>query len=132
MHEIESCGPDPRPEAARVGRSAPGGDIWTNLEAAATDERLGYGLGPRIAVMWIVWPMSSDPSTVTVVVPPRLVWASQVSLEWTMCSNWRQRTTTRSAEPANANQNGAVIPKVLASRPPIGVPITSPPTIATR
>ena len=42
-----------------------------------------------------------------------------------MCSNWRQRITTSSAEPAKANQNGAVIPNVLASRPPTGVPIRS-------
>jgi hypothetical protein len=58
--------------------------------------------------------------------------ADQISLEWTMCSNWRHRSTTRSAEPAKANQNGAVIPNVFARRPPIGVPITIPPMIATR
>ena len=34
--------------------------------------------------------------------------------------------TTSSAEPMNPNQNGAVMPNALASRPPIGDPITSP------
>ena len=40
--------------------------------------------------------------------------------------------TTSSAEPTNPNQNGAVIPNARASRPPSGVPMTSPPTMATR
>jgi len=34
--------------------------------------------------------------------------------------------------PAGILQNGAVIPKVVASRPPSSIPIPSPPTIATR
>ena len=49
-----------------------------------------------------------------------------------MRSNWRHRTATRIAEPKNPNQNGAVIPYAVARRPPSGVPMTSPPTIATR
>ena len=49
-----------------------------------------------------------------------------------MRSNWRHRTATSIAEPKNPNQNGAVIPYALASRPPSGVPMTRPPTIATR
>ena len=37
-----------------------------------------------------------------------------------MLSNRRHRTATSSAEPKKPNQNGAVIPYALASRPPIG------------
>ena len=37
-----------------------------------------------------------------------------------MWSKWRHRIATRSAEPTKPNQNGAVIPNVWASRPPIG------------
>jgi hypothetical protein len=86
----------------RVGRRASGGDNRPNLEPRPE---------PRPA-------RDSDPA--------------QISLEWTMFSNWRHRATTRNAEPANANQNGAVIPNCFARRPPIGVPITIPPMIATR
>ena len=38
-----------------------------------------------------------------------------------MWTNWRHRITTSTADPTNPNQNGAVIPNVLASRLPIGV-----------
>ena len=44
----------------------------------------------------------------------------------TIFANWRHRITTRSAEPTNPNQNGAVIPNSRASRPPIGVPMAMP------
>ena len=33
-----------------------------------------------------------------------------------MCSNWRHRATTSSAEPTNPNQNGAVIPNVFGQQ----------------
>ena len=39
---------------------------------------------------------------------------------------------TRIAEPTNPNQNGAVMPNCRASSPPIGVPMTMPPTMASR
>src|SRR5258707_12596467 len=48
-----------------------------------------------------------------------------------MWGNWRHRIATSNAEPTNPNQNGAVIPNCRASRPPIGVPMTIPPKIAT-
>jgi len=48
-----------------------------------------------------------------------------------MWENWRHSRTTNSADPRNPNQNGAVIPNLVASPPPIGVPITIPATHAT-
>ena len=51
--------------------------------------------------------------------------------EWAILGNWRQRTTTSTADPTKPNQNGAVIPYSRASRPPIGVPTTIPANAAT-
>lgn len=68
--------------------------------------------------------------------PPRR-YAAEASLgaiepATSILANSRHRIVTRSADPANANQNGAAIPNDRARRPPIGVPITMPPMIATR
>ena len=104
---------DRGPEVARPDRKAAGGGIWQAIGIVVGNwDRSGSGRVPAE--------------------PRHSLAPGQISLEWTMCSNWRQRATTRNADPANANQNGAVIPNVLASRPPIGVPITIPPMIATR
>ena len=45
--------------------------------------------------------------------------APAASSAWAMCRSWRQMRTTKTAEPANANQNGAVTPYRWASTPPM-------------
>ena len=49
-----------------------------------------------------------------------------------MCRSWCQISPTNTAEPTNANQNGAVTPKCCASAPPSAAPTTSPPNTPTR
>lgn len=43
-----------------------------------------------------------------------------------MWSSRRQTTARMTAEPANPNQNGAVVPHVPAITPPIAAPATRP------
>ena len=82
------------------------------------------GLGPRSG--------PETPSSPTRLVYGRPEETPAPSPAWTMRSNRRHRIATRSADPKKPNQKGAVIPSVWASRPPIGAPMTRPPTIATR
>jgi hypothetical protein len=45
---------------------------------------------------------------------------------------WWEINARMSADPAKANQNGAVTPHTEASSPPIADPITMPPTTPVR
>ena len=47
--------------------------------------------------------------------------------EWAIRVSSRQSSTTEAADPAKANQNGAVTPKCVASTPPMAAPTTRPP-----
>ena len=95
------------------GHRVPGQGSLIEVYIESDNER--YQVYTRSGINWVSRARSGD----------------HASDAWTMCSNSRHRITTSSAEPAKPNQNGAVMPNVRASRPPIGVPTTIPPITPT-